>query len=113
MLMTALIYEFILFCWTLVESIVNRMPRSKNCEMLGHLMLAVMWIFPYSIFQITWHENKYQTDANWRSAWDVALVFAMIGSFVPVLIKVLAEAAECSPANYTQLKSSSNRVSSF
>lgn len=105
MLLTALIYEFILFLWAMVESIYHKMPRHRNCEMIVHLMLTIMWIFPYSIFQLTWHENKYQTDANWRSAWDTALVFAMLGSFVPALVRAIAGAVVERPSSgYTQMK---------
>lgn len=107
MLLVALIYEFLMFVWGFVESAVSGFNRQKMCNAYFHLLVSIMYIFPFVMFQITWNENKYQDDPNWRSNWGVALGFIMMGSYVPEMIRALTEACpSCSPSQgYSQVTS--------
>lgn len=92
MLLTALIYEFILSFVGFIMAGCDGFPADKNCTALFHFLTTVVYVFPFAMFQITYHENKYQDDPNWRSNWGVALGFVMIGSYVPLMIRTLIEA---------------------
>lgn len=92
MLMTALIYEFVLFGVSFVAALLDTGSIDKRWDALFHFLVTVVYVFPFAMFQVTYHENKYQDDPNWRSNWGVALGFVMIGSYVPLMIRSLIEA---------------------
>ncbi len=107
MLMTALIYEFVVFAVSLVALFFDLGSTSKRWNMLFHLLVSVVYVFPFAMFQITYHENKYQDDPNWRSNWGVALGFVMIGSYVPLMARSLTGAClECTSDGFVKMRPS-------
>lgn len=99
MLMTALIYEFVLAVWCFIDAAIDDWQKNKLYGAYFHLLVSILYVFPFAMFQITWYENKYQADANWRSLWGIALSFVMMGSYVPEMIRALVDSCpDCSPS---------------